>query len=91
LRRPIEFAEVTAGSYETHDRADSNSWVPTRQIPAHWDLYDPHGVVLAIRFARSNGYHCLRTFHHPRNANAIGMNRRLGFVDEALPTSPTRT
>ena len=37
--------------------------------------------LLAIRFARSNGYHCLRTFHHPHNANAIGMNRRLGFVD----------
>jgi GNAT superfamily N-acetyltransferase len=36
----------------------------------------------AIRFARSGGYHCLRTFHHPDNANAIGMNRRLGFVDE---------
>ena len=47
--------------------------------------------LLGIRFARSNGYHCLRTFHHPRNANAIGMNRRLGFVDEALRTSPTRT
>jgi RimJ/RimL family protein N-acetyltransferase len=38
--------------------------------------------LLAIRFARSSGYHCLRTFHHPDNANAIGMNRRLGFVDE---------
>jgi predicted GNAT superfamily acetyltransferase len=47
--------------------------------------------LLAIRFARSSGYHCLRTFHHPRNANAIGMNRRLGFVDEDVQTSPTRT
>jgi hypothetical protein len=24
----------------------------------------------------------LRTFHHPDNTSAIGMNRRLGFVDE---------
>jgi RimJ/RimL family protein N-acetyltransferase len=47
--------------------------------------------LLAIRFARSSGYHCLRTFHHPRNANVIGMNRRLGFVDEDVQTSPTRT
>jgi RimJ/RimL family protein N-acetyltransferase len=38
--------------------------------------------LLAIRFARSRGYHQLRTFHHPENANAIAMNRRLGFVDE---------
>jgi len=36
----------------------------------------------AIRFARSSGYRWLRAFHHPDNASAIGMNRRLGFVDE---------
>jgi RimJ/RimL family protein N-acetyltransferase len=36
----------------------------------------------AIRFARASGYRTLRTFHHPDNANAIGMNRRLGFVEE---------
>jgi len=42
--------------------------------------------LLAIRFARSSGYRCLRTFHHPDNANAIGMNRRLGVVDEATQT-----
>ena len=24
----------------------------------------------------------LATFHHPRNASAIAMNRRLGFVDQ---------
>lgn len=47
--------------------------------------------LLAIRFARSSGYRCLRTFHHPDNANAIGMNRRLGFVDEDTQTWPTRT
>lgn len=47
--------------------------------------------LLAIRFARSSGYHWLRTFHHPRNANAIGMNRRLGFVDEDLQTWASRT
>lgn len=47
--------------------------------------------LLAIRFARSSGYHCLRTFHHPHNARAIGMNRRLGFVDEDAPTWPART
>jgi GNAT superfamily N-acetyltransferase len=47
--------------------------------------------LLAIRFARSSGYHCLRTFHHPHNANAIGMNRRLGFVDEDAQTWPPKT
>jgi RimJ/RimL family protein N-acetyltransferase len=45
--------------------------------------------LLAIRFARSGGYRCLRTVHHPHNANAIGMNRRLGFVDEDVQTWPT--
>ncbi|MFJ3692437.1 hypothetical protein ACIPWB_32625 [[Kitasatospora] papulosa] len=37
--------------------------------------------LLAIGFARSHGMHWLRTFHHPDNAAAIGMNRRLGFVN----------
>jgi GNAT superfamily N-acetyltransferase len=36
----------------------------------------------AIRFVRSSGYRWLTTFHHPRNAAAIAMNRRLGFVDQ---------
>ena len=38
--------------------------------------------LLGISFARSHGVRWLRTFHHPGNAAAIGMNRRLGFVDE---------
>ena len=37
--------------------------------------------LLAIRFVRESGYRWLATFHHPRNASAIAMNRRLGFVD----------
>jgi GNAT superfamily N-acetyltransferase len=39
--------------------------------------------LLAIRFVRSSGYRWLSTFHHPRNASAIAMNRRLGFIDQA--------
>ncbi len=39
--------------------------------------------LLSIRFVRSSGYQRLATFHHPRNATAIAMNRRLGFVDQA--------
>ncbi|WEH35572.1 GNAT family N-acetyltransferase [Streptomyces sp. AM 4-1-1] len=38
--------------------------------------------LLAIRFARANHMHWLRAFHHPANASAIAMNRRLGFVDD---------
>jgi GNAT superfamily N-acetyltransferase len=38
--------------------------------------------LLAIRFVRSSGYRWLATVHHPRNASAIAMNRRLGFVDQ---------
>lgn len=38
--------------------------------------------LLAIRFARSSDMRRLRTLHHPCNAAAIGMNRRLGFVDD---------
>jgi len=36
----------------------------------------------AIGFARRSGMRWLRTFHHPGNASAIAMNRRLGFVDD---------
>ncbi|WP_338703425.1 GNAT family N-acetyltransferase [Streptomyces sp. Q6] len=42
----------------------------------------PAMKLLAIGFARSHGAPWLRTFHHPDNAAAIGMNRRLGFVDD---------
>ncbi|MFE6164552.1 GNAT family N-acetyltransferase [Streptomyces sp. NPDC056486] len=38
--------------------------------------------LLAIRFARSQDARLLRTIHHPANTAAIGMNRRLGFVDD---------
>ncbi len=37
--------------------------------------------LLAIEFARSSGMRWLMALHHPRNAAAIGMNRRLGFAD----------
>jgi GNAT superfamily N-acetyltransferase len=37
--------------------------------------------LLAIDFARSSGMRWLRALHHPANAAAIGMNRRLGFTD----------
>jgi predicted GNAT superfamily acetyltransferase len=38
--------------------------------------------VLAVRFVRASGFRRLVAFHHPLNAAAIGMNRRLGFVDQ---------
>ncbi len=41
--------------------------------------------LLAIGFARSSDMRWLRTFHHPANASAIAMNRRLGFVDDPQP------
>lgn len=37
--------------------------------------------LLAIRFARSAGARRLRTVHHPENAVAIAMNRRMGYTD----------
>jgi GNAT superfamily N-acetyltransferase len=37
--------------------------------------------LLAIRFVRSSGYRRLVAYHHPGNAPAINMNRRLGFQD----------
>ncbi|SIR68242.1 GNAT family N-acetyltransferase [Micromonospora avicenniae] len=43
--------------------------------------------LLAIRFVRSSGYRWLATIHHPRNASAIAMNRRLGFVDHVAGTA----
>lgn len=43
--------------------------------------------VRAIDFARRSGRRWLRAFHHPANAAAIGMNRRLGFFDDLQPPS----
>ncbi|WP_330333792.1 hypothetical protein OHS33_31405 [Streptomyces sp. NBC_00536] len=41
--------------------------------------------LLAISFPRSHGVHWMRAFHHPGNAAAIGMNRRLDFVEADVP------
>ncbi len=41
---------------------------------------------LAIDFARRSGRRWLRAMHHPANAAAIGMNRRLGFFDDVPPS-----
>ncbi len=43
--------------------------------------------LLAIDFARSGGVRWLYALHHPANAAAIGMNRRLGFIDYDPRTS----
>ncbi len=40
-----------------------------------------------VGFARRAGMRWLRTFHHPSNASAIAMNRRLGYVDDRQPWS----
>ena len=45
--------------------------------------------LLATRFVRSSGHRRLIAFHHPRNASAIAMNRRLGFVDLAADDQVT--
>lgn len=37
--------------------------------------------ILGIRFAKSTGAKTIYTSHHPENFQAIGLNRRLGFVD----------
>jgi GNAT superfamily N-acetyltransferase len=42
----------------------------------------------AIGFTRSSDIRWLRTFHHPDNATAIAMNRRMGFVDADPRTWP---
>lgn len=44
--------------------------------------------LLAIGFPRSSDMRWLRTFHHPHNATAIAMNRRLGFADADPRTWP---
>ncbi|MEV7236913.1 hypothetical protein AB0N06_24000 [Streptomyces sp. NPDC051020] len=34
-----------------------------------------------LRFAELCGVAKVRTFHHPANANAIALNRTMGYVD----------
>ncbi|MFD4112058.1 GNAT family N-acetyltransferase [Streptomyces niveus] len=48
--------------------------------------YRGRGVSIALKtvgvgFAHLCGVDTIRTFHHPANASAIAMNRRLGYVD----------
>ncbi|HZA17539.1 MAG TPA: hypothetical protein VE645_11735 [Pseudonocardiaceae bacterium] len=55
----------------------------TGVLPSHCGQgISPAMKLLAIGFARSCGMRWLRAFHHPCNAAAIGMNRRLGFVGD---------
>jgi GNAT superfamily N-acetyltransferase len=45
--------------------------------------------LLSIGFVRSCRLRWLRTYHHPDNATAIAMSRRLGFVDADPRTWPS--
>lgn len=50
--------------------------------------YRGRGISIAMKtfamgFVRECGASRVRTFHHPANAAAIAMNRKLGFVDAA--------
>jgi hypothetical protein len=50
---------------------------------SHWRGDQFH----AIEFARPAHVRWRRTFHHPRNAAAIAVNRRLGFIDDPEVTA----
>ncbi|WKX72368.1 GNAT family N-acetyltransferase [Streptomyces sp. XD-27] len=76
---------------------DGDTWVGLAATSRHDDfLFNemtgvraPHrgrGISIAMkaygmRFVRECGAKRVRTFHHPANASAISMNRRLGYVD----------
>ncbi|MFE7813220.1 GNAT family N-acetyltransferase [Streptomyces sp. NPDC057433] len=50
--------------------------------------YRGRGISIAMKtfgmaFVRESGTSTVRTFHHPANADAIAMNRRMGYVDAA--------
>ncbi|MGW5970611.1 GNAT family N-acetyltransferase [Streptomyces sp. NPDC055186] len=49
------------------------------------------GISIAMKtfgmaFVRESGASTVRTFHHPANANAIAMNRRMGYVETDTET-----
>ncbi|MFI7498047.1 GNAT family N-acetyltransferase [Streptomyces sp. NPDC049687] len=76
---------------------DGDTWIGMAATSRHGDFvfnemtgvraaYRGRGISIAMKafgmaFARESGATKVRTFHHPANANAIAMNRRLGFVD----------
>ncbi|MBL1108586.1 GNAT family N-acetyltransferase [Streptomyces sp. 5-8] len=76
---------------------DGDVWIGMAATSVHEDFvfnemtgvraaYRGRGIAIAmktwgLRFAREYGAPRVRTFHHPANANAIAMNRRMGFVD----------
>ncbi|MEU6672251.1 GNAT family N-acetyltransferase [Streptomyces sp. NPDC046727] len=76
---------------------DGDTWIGMAATSVHGDFvfnemtgvragYRGRGISIAMKtvgldFAREYGATRVRTFHHPANANAIAMNRRMGFVD----------
>lgn len=67
---------------ESHSAARYRTRLPGK-LPSHRDQGLSIALkLLAVGFGRSAGMRWLRTFHHPHNAAAIAMNRRLGFGDD---------
>ncbi|MFF7373304.1 GNAT family N-acetyltransferase [Streptomyces tricolor] len=76
---------------------DGETWVGMAATSVHGDFvfnemtgvragYRGRGIAIAMKtlgleFAKRCGAATVRTFHHPANASAIAMNRRMGFVD----------
>ncbi|WP_078941122.1 GNAT family N-acetyltransferase [Streptomyces cellulosae] len=78
---------------------DGEAWVGMAATSRHEDFmfnemtgvrasYRGQGVSIAMKtfgvtFAQQCGASTVRTFHHPANASAIAMNRKMGYVDAA--------
>ncbi len=76
---------------------DGESWVGMAATSRHEDFmfnemtgvrtgYRGQGISIAMKtfgmaFVKECGASRIRTFHHPANASAIAMNRKMGFVD----------
>lgn len=76
---------------------DGDDWIGMAATSRHADFlfnemtgvrasYRGRGVSIAMktlgmRFAATCGVRRIRTFHHPANAGAIGMNRTMGYAD----------
>ncbi|MEV5434237.1 GNAT family N-acetyltransferase [Streptomyces sp. NPDC052701] len=78
---------------------DGEAWIGMAATSRHEDFmvnemtgvrarYRGQGISIAMKtfgmaFVKECGASRVRTFHHPANASAIAMNRKMGFVDAA--------
>ncbi|GAA1142915.1 hypothetical protein F4556_005880 [Kitasatospora gansuensis] len=79
-------AGIAEPSFDRVSRSDDLQWSGSpERLPPRADFFDRRNDGQDRSVVVNRGMHWMRAFHHPGDAAAIGLNRRLGFVEADVP------